>query len=94
MLPVGYAILMVLACSFTDEQCLGYRYLYQTLQNSLYTVPTIAQADMIYVYDYCYKMWGLADHHAQDNWWLKENYDLQRRAGQLLLSLYRHAAVP
>ena len=40
------------------------RYVYHTLKNSVNTVPTIAQADAIYVYDYCYVMWALGDHHA------------------------------
>ena len=38
-----------------------------------------------------YMMWALADHHARDHWWLKQNYDPERRAGHYLLSSYRRA---
>ena len=63
--------------------------MYHTLKNSMNTVPTIAQADAIYVHDYCYVMWALGDHHARDHWWLKDNYNPERRAGHYLLSAYR-----
>ena len=91
------------------------------------TVPTIAQADAVFVYDYwcallcihfallitgtlkvsvfrhghhawsavlahSYMMWALADHHARDHWWLKQNYDPERSAGHYLLTSYRHVA--
>ena len=69
------------------------RYVYHTLKNSVNTVPTIAQADAVYVYDYCYVMWALGDHHAAGHWWLRDNYIPDRRAGQYLLSAYR-CAVP
>ena len=65
------------------------RYVYHTLKNSMNTVPTIAQADAIYVYDYCYVMWALGDHHARGHWWLKDNYNPERKAGHYLLSAYR-----
>lgn len=67
------------------------RYVYHTLKNSVNTVPTIAQADAVYVYDYCYVMWALGDHHAAGHWWLRDNYIPDRRAGQYLLSAYRCA---
>ena len=67
--------------------------MYHTLKNSVNTVPTIAQADAVYVYDYCYVMWALGDHHAAGHWWLRDNYIPDRRAGQYLLSAYR-CAVP
>jgi hypothetical protein len=65
------------------------RYVYHTLKNSVNTVPTIAQADAIYVYDYCYVMWALGDHHVRGHWWLKERYNPERKAGFYLLSAYR-----
>ena len=65
------------------------RYVYHTLKNSVNTVPTIAQADAIYVYDYCYVMWALGDHHARGHWWLKDRYNPERKAGVYLLSAYR-----
>ena len=67
------------------------RYVYHTLKNSVNTVPTISQADAVYVYDYCYMMWALGDHHAAGHWWLRDNYIPDRRAGQYLLSAYRCA---
>ena len=67
------------------------RYVYHTLKNSVNTVPTISQADAVYVYDYCYVMWALGDHHAAGHWWLRDNYIPDRRAGQYLLSAYRCA---
>ncbi len=65
------------------------RYVYHTLRNSVNSVRTIAEADVVYVYDYCYVMWALGDHHARDHWWLRENYNPDRKAGQYLLSSYR-----
>ena len=69
------------------------RYVYHTLKNSVNTVPTISQADAVYVYDYCYMMWALGDHHAAGHWWLRDNYIPDRRAGQYLLSAYRCAGL-
>ncbi len=65
------------------------RYVYHTLRNSVNSVRTIAEADVVYVYDYCYIMWALGDHHVRDHWWLRENYNPTRSAGQYLLSSYR-----
>lgn len=65
------------------------RYVYHTLRNSVNSVRTIAEADVVYVYDYCYIMWALGDHHARDHWWLRENYHPERKAGHYLLSSYR-----
>lgn len=48
------------ACAFAV-----FRYVYHTLRNSVSTVQTIAEADAVYVYDYCYVMWALGDHHAR-----------------------------
>ena len=71
---------------------LACRYVYHSLKNSVNAVPTIAQADVIYVYDYCYAMWALGDHHAHGYWWLKDRYSPDRQAGAILLSAYRCAA--
>ncbi len=65
------------------------RYVYHTLRNSVNSVRTIAEADVVYVYDYCYVMWALGDHHAREHWWLRENYQPERRSGHYLLSSYR-----
>ncbi|CAL5229778.1 g13167 [Coccomyxa viridis] len=72
-----------------QSQNAGPWYVYHTLKNSVNTVPTISQADAIYVYDYCYVMWALGDHHARGHWWLKDNYNPERKAGHYLLSAYR-----
>ena len=65
------------------------RYVYHTLRNSKNTVSTIDEADVVYVYDYCYTMWILADHHAKQHWWLRENYTPSKHTGSQLLSMYR-----
>lgn len=44
---------------------------------------------MVYVYDYCYLMWILSDHHAREHWWLRDNYQPERKTGSHLLSVYR-----
>lgn len=72
---------------------MGCRYVYQTLMNSPdVLVETIEEADVVYVYDYCYVMWALGDHHAREHWWLRENYHPKNgsKAGHYLLSTYRH----
>ncbi|EIE21518.1 hypothetical protein COCSUDRAFT_66927 [Coccomyxa subellipsoidea C-169] len=71
------------------SQNAGPWYVYHTLRNSVNSVRTIAEADVVYVYDYCYIMWALGDHHARDHWWLRENYNPTRSAGHYLLSSYR-----
>lgn len=65
------------------------RYLYHTLRNSKHAVETIDEADVVYVYDYCYAMWLLADHHARSHWWLKQHYEPPAGTGRTLLSVYR-----
>ena len=65
------------------------RYVLQTLRNSRSLVDTIDQADVVYVYDYCYHMRALADHHAQRQWWLKDRYNPERATGKHLLMAYR-----
>lgn len=65
------------------------RYVYHTLRNSKHAVDTIDEADVVYVYDYCYTMWLLADHHAREHWWLKQNYEPPSGTGRNLLSIYR-----
>lgn len=65
------------------------RYVYHTLLNSKHTVKTIDEADVVYVYDYCYMMWLLSDHHAREHWWLRDNYTPLREVGGHLLSAYR-----
>ena len=65
------------------------RYVYHTLRNSKNTVSIIDEADVVYVYDYCYTMWILADHHAKQHWWLRENYTPSKHTGSQLLSMYR-----
>ena len=65
------------------------RYLSHTLRNSKHTVETIDEADVVYVYDYCYTMWLLSDHHAREHWWLKQNYEPPPGTGRNLLSVYR-----
>jgi hypothetical protein len=62
---------------------------YHTLRNSKHTVETIEEADVVYVYDYCYMMWMLADHHAREHWWLRDNYTPSRKTGRHLLAAYR-----
>lgn len=69
------------------------RYVLQTLRNSRSLVDTIDQADVVYVYDYCYHMRALADHHAQRHWWLKNRYNLERTTGKHLLMAYRSGHV-
>ncbi|CAL8469510.1 g9051 [Coccomyxa elongata] len=71
------------------SQNAGPWYVYHTLRNSVNSVRTIAEADVVYVYDYCYVMWALGDHHARDHWWLRDNYNPDRKAGHYLLSSYR-----
>ncbi len=69
-----------------------HRYVYQTLKNSPeMIVETIEEADVVYVYDYCYVMWALGDHHGRSHWWLRENYRPVNgsQAGHFLLSTYR-----
>ena len=44
----------------------------------------------MYVYDYCYMMWALGDHHAQSHWWLQQFYTPPRRTGQYLLAAYKY----
>ncbi len=65
------------------------RYVYHTLRNSKHAVDTIDEADVVYVYDYCYTMWLLSDHHAREHWWLKLNYEAPSGTGRNLLSIYR-----
>jgi len=65
------------------------RYVYHTLKNSRNVVDTIEEADVVYVYDYCYIMWMLSDHHAKQHWWLKQNYEPQSGTSKNLLSVYR-----
>ena len=65
----------------------------QTLRNSRSLVDTIDQADVVYVYDYCYHMRALADHHAQRHWWLKNRYNPERTTGKHLLMAYRSGHV-
>jgi hypothetical protein len=67
------------------------RYVYHALRNSKHTVATIDEADVVYVYDYCYMMWILSDHHAREHWWLRSNYTPERKTGSHLLSVYRCA---
>ena len=67
--------------------------MYQTLRNSRHTVATIDEADVIYVYDYCYMMWILSDHHARQHWWLRDNYQPELKTGSYLLSSYRYEPV-
>ena len=66
------------------------RYVYHTLRNSKQAVDTIDEADVVYVYDYCYMMWLLADHHARQHWWLRTNYEPPSGTGGNLLAVYRH----
>lgn len=66
------------------------RYVYHTLRNSKQAVDTIDEADVVYVYDYCYMMWLLADHHARQHWWLRTNYEPPSGTGSNLLAVYRH----
>ena len=54
-------------------------------------METIDEADVVYVHDYCYTMWLLADHHAREHWWLKQNYEPPSGTGRTLLSIYRQA---
>ena len=63
--------------------------MYHTLRNSRNTVSTIDEADVVYVYDYCYAMSLLANHHAKQHWWLRENYSPPKHTGRQLLSMYR-----
>lgn len=72
-----------------DMACDSCRYVYQTLRNSRHAVSTIDEADVIYVYDYCYLMWILSDHHARQHWWLRSNYQPELKTGSYLLSSYR-----
>ena len=67
------------------------RYVYHTLKNSRNVVDTIEEADVVYVYDYCYIMWMLSDHHAKQHWWLKQNYEPHSGTPKNLLSVYRQA---
>lgn len=67
------------------------RYVYHALRNSKHSVATIDEADVVYVYDYCYMMWILSDHHAREHWWLRDNYSPPRKTGSHLLSIYRCA---
>ena len=69
----------------------GRRYVLQTLRNSGSSVDTIDEADVVYVYDYCYHMRALADDHARRHWWLKDQYDPERTVGKHLISCYRRA---
>ena len=67
----------------------GRRYVLQTLRNSGSSVDTIDEADVVYVYDYCYHMRALADDHARRHWWLKDQYYPERTVGKHLMSCYR-----
>lgn len=67
------------------------RYVYHALRNSKHAVTTIDEADVVYVYDYCYLMWILSDHHAREHWWLRDNYTPDRKTGSHLLAAYRCA---
>ena len=67
------------------------RYVYHTLRNSRHSVATIDEADVVYVYDYCYMMWILSDHHSLEHWWLRGNYEPGLKTGSYLLSSYRQA---
>ncbi len=67
------------------------RYVYHSLRNSKHAVSTIDEADVVYVYDYCYVMWILSDHHAREHWWLRDNYTPDRKTGSHLLAAYRCA---
>ena len=68
---------------------MGRRYVLQTLRNSGSSVDTIDEADVVYVYDYCYHMRALADDHARRHWWLKDQYNPERSVGKHLMSCYR-----
>ncbi len=68
------------------------RYVMQTLRNGGASVDTIDEADVVYVYDYCYHMRALADHHARQHWWLKDRHSPERTTGKHLMSAYRSAA--
>ncbi|KAK9822652.1 hypothetical protein WJX81_003745 [Elliptochloris bilobata] len=72
-----------------NSQNAGPWYVLQTLRNSGSSVETIDEADVVYVYDYCYHMRALADHHAQKHWWLKDQYNPERTVGKHLMSSYR-----
>ena len=67
------------------------RYLYHTLRNSKHAVETIDEADVVYVYDYCYIMKQVADSSSQRHWLLKDIYNGTRGQGEVLLKLYRCA---
>ncbi|CAL8469167.1 g8708 [Coccomyxa elongata] len=71
------------------SQNAGPWYVYHALRNSKHTVTTIDEADVVYVYDYCYLMWILSDHHAREHWWLRDNYTPDRKTGSHLLAAYR-----
>eukprot|EP00884_Botryococcus_braunii_P007896 jgi/Botrbrau1/17107/Bobra.0157s0010.1 len=65
-----------------------------TLMNSPdILVETIEEADVVYVYDYCYVMWALGDHHAREHWWLRENYHPTTVPGRAIICLSTYRAM-
>jgi hypothetical protein len=39
------------------------------------------QADIIFVYDYCYLMWALSEDHAKYHWWTRKNLAHSQKTG-------------
>eukprot|EP00884_Botryococcus_braunii_P021300 jgi/Botrbrau1/7854/Bobra.9_2s0030.1 len=55
----------------------GPYFFYKSLLRSNIRTFDIDAADAVFVYDYCYMIWGLAESHATKHWWLKNivNYE-------------------
>ncbi|BDA47928.1 probable arabinosyltransferase ARAD2 [Coccomyxa sp. Obi] len=61
----------------------------ETLRTSGNAATTLASADTVFVYDYCYLMRVLADQQAPEHWWLKDRYKPEEDYAAALLQLYR-----
>eukprot|EP00884_Botryococcus_braunii_P022991 jgi/Botrbrau1/9376/Bobra.0252s0005.3 len=59
-------------------------FLYEALQNSPARVQEPELANIVYVHDYCYKMWWLAHIHSE------KSPQEQQAPGSVLLALYKH----
>ena len=65
------------------------RFARETLRTSGNAATTLASADTVFVYDYCYLMRVLADQRASEHWWVKDRYKPEEDYAAVLLQLYR-----
>eukprot|EP00884_Botryococcus_braunii_P010828 jgi/Botrbrau1/19747/Bobra.0902s0001.1 len=74
------------------QQNAGPWYVYEALKNSKRLVKDANQADIIFVYDYCYLMWALSEDHAKYHWWTRRNLAYagkQENPGKPLMAAYQ-----